>query len=102
MVQGLFSADNPAQLAPGVTDYVHQQVQSFPNTFAVEKRELSTYVNQAKRLSKSQNVLMSSSFQGSGWQLGWKVFISPGDLQYAGRQLVLPPSTYLMHITNGT
>ncbi|PGW42273.1 hypothetical protein [Bacillus thuringiensis] len=97
MVQGLFSTDNPTQLAPGVTDYwidyVHQQVQSLPNTFAVEKRELSTRVNQAKRLSQSQNVLMSSSFQGSGWQLGRKVFISPGDLQYAGRQLVLPPSS---------
>ncbi|PEM04231.1 hypothetical protein CN602_09255 [Bacillus cereus] len=97
MVQGLFSTDNPTQLAPGVTDYwidyVHQQVQSLPNTSAVEKRELNTRVNQAKRLSKSQNVLTSGSFEGAGWQLGRKVFISPGDLQYGGRQLVLPPSS---------
>ncbi|PGW46199.1 hypothetical protein [Bacillus thuringiensis] len=97
MVQGLFSADNPTQLAPGVTDYwidyVHQQVQSLPNALASEKRELNTRVNQAKRLSKSQNVLQSDSMGGAGWKLGRKVFISPGDLQYKGPQLVLPPSS---------
>ncbi|OPA06057.1 hypothetical protein BHL54_27155, partial [Bacillus cereus] len=89
---------NPNQLAPGVTDYwidyVHQQVQSLPNTVAAEKRELGMRVNQANRLSNAQNALQSSSFVGSGWQLGKKAFISPGDLQYKGRQLVLPPSSY--------
>ncbi|MBG0968789.1 hypothetical protein [Bacillus sp. SRB3LM] len=97
MTQSLFSTDNPNQLAPGVTDYwidyVHQQVQSLPNSYAIEKRELNTQVNQAKRLSKSQNVLRSGSFTGEGWQLGRKVFISSGDSQYAGQQLVLPPSS---------
>ncbi|ANS50149.1 hypothetical protein BM86_17485 [Bacillus thuringiensis] len=104
MVQGLFSTDNPNQLAPSITnywlDYVHQQIQSLSNVYAVEKRELKNRLNQAKRLHKSQNVLISGNFEdtfeGAGWQFGHNVFTLPGDLQYPVHHLVLPPSS-LVH-----
>ncbi|CUB55363.1 Pesticidal crystal protein cry14Aa [Bacillus subtilis] len=97
MVQGLFSTDDPNALAPGMTeywiDYVQQQVQSLSDNFAVEKRELRDLVNRAKRLHKSRNLVASGSFEGSAWQLGGKVFISSGDMQYPARYLALPPSS---------
>ncbi|PFT90941.1 hypothetical protein COK81_15895 [Bacillus thuringiensis] len=98
VVNTLFITDT--QLAPTATDYwidqVYLKVKALSDDmFGEEKDKLRQRVARAKQINMMKNKLVGSSFQSvTHWQFSSDVALLADNPLFAGKYVVLPPSTY--------
>ncbi|MDF9512792.1 hypothetical protein [Bacillus paranthracis] len=96
-VNQLFTSQAMDTLLPTVTDYWIDQVvlkidALSDDVFGKEKKELRKFVNKAKQLSKSRNLLVSGGFDNlAAWFLGRNVRTVEDGQLFKGEHLLLPP-----------